>query len=867
MKWWRSRRDLADEVDQFYEEAVAEWIAQGASDEEARRRAQVQFGPRLAVREQVRESGWENFVETLIADVVFAFRRLRRDRAFTMVAVLTLALGIGAMTAIFSVVYPILFARLPYPNPDRVAMVWDQLGDGSVLDVTFGTYREIQARSRSFEAMAVMRPWQPTITSDIEPERLNGQRVTPGFFRALGVAPLLGRGFEEADDRPNGPRVVVLSHAFWLRHFGGDPTILGRAILLDDISYVVVGVMPPTFENVVAPTATIWAPLQYDPALPVSGREWGHHLRMVARVPQNVDLAQAARELATIAEQPIGGFARPPWASLAGGLTVRALQDDITRGVKPALVAVFGAVGLLLVIACVNVTNLLLARAAQRRAELAMRTALGAGRLRLMRQLLTESVVLAACGGLLGVAFAMAGVRWLIALSPAALPRLQAIAVNGPVLVAALVVTTAVGVIVGLLPALHASRNLQSHVQHLSQRITGGRQFTRRVLVVAEVALALVLLVGAGLLVRSVQSVFAIAPGFDASNVLAMQVQTASRRFNDAAVTNAFFAEVLDRVRGVPGVRTAGFSSQLPLSGDNEKYGVRPEQGSYDADADTSAFRYAVTGDYFSTMAIPLRRGRSLTAHDSAGAAPVTVVSESLARRHFGETDPVGQRIQVGDTRRPPFTIVGVAGDIKQTSLEADEFAAVYIPAEQWHFSDRALWLVVKTAGPAAPLAPAIRSAIWSVDRNQPIVRVATLRDIVDDSEADRRFAMTLFQAFAAVALTLAAIGLYGMLFAGVSERTREIGVRAALGASRSIIVRDVVREGMTLTAVGIAIGIVGALAASNVMLTLLFGVSPLDATTYAAVVVMLFAVAALASAIPAWRAAWIDPALTLRAE
>jgi putative ABC transport system permease protein len=313
-------------------------------------------------------------------------------------------------------------------------------------------------------------------------------------------------------------------------------------------------------------------------------------------------------------------------------------------------------------------------------------------------------------------------------------------------------------------------------------------------------------------------------------------------------------------------VTSAGLTSQLPLGGDFEQFGVRAADGD-DRNAGNSAFRYAVAGDYFSTMAIPLQRGRLLDAHDVAGASPVAVVSESLARQYFGAGDPIGQRIHVGDTGRPPFTIVGVAGNVKQTSLDGDQFAATYMPAAQWHFSDRALWLVVKTAGPAAALAPAIRSAIWSVDKNQPIVRVTTMQEIVDASEADRRFAMTLFEAFAAAALALAAIGLYGVLFAGVSERTREIGVRAALGASRALIVREVVREGMMLTALGVVIGIAGALAAGNIMLRLLFGVSPLDAATYAAVVAVLFAVAGLASAIPAWRAAWIDPALTLRAE
>jgi putative ABC transport system permease protein len=353
----------------------------------------------------------------------------------------------------------------------------------------------------------------------------------------------------------------------------------------------------------------------------------------------------------------------------------------------------------------------------------------------------------------------------------------------------------------------------------------------------------------------------------DPSDLVVMQVQTSGRRFAEPAVVNTFFARVLDAVRSVPGVTTVGFTSLLPLSGDFERYGIRPEFGVFEGNADQSAFRYAVSGDYFSAMRIPVRRGRLFDAHDVAGAPRVVVVSESLARREFGDRDPIGQRIHVGDTAQPAFTIVGVAGDVKQGSLAADEFAAAYIPASQWYFSDRALWLVVKTRGGAASLAPSIRAAVWAIDKDQPIVRMATMERLVADSEADRRFAMSLFEAFGIVALMLAAIGLYGVLFAGVSERTREIGVRAALGASRSIIVRDVVREGMTLTAVGVLIGIAGAVASGQLLLSLLFGVSPVDTPTYAAVVLVLMSVSALACAVPAWRAAWIDPAVTLRAE
>lgn len=874
MRLWRSRRDLADEVDQFYEAAVAEWVAAGISETEARRRARLEFGSTLAVREQVRESGWEHAIETAWADVAYAFRRLRRDRAFTFITTLTLALGIGATTAIFSVVYPVLFAALPYPHPNRIVMVWDTATGGLPIAVTFGTYRELLARTHAFESMAVMRPWQPTVTAGAsgagaaaEPERLDGQRVSAAFFNVLGVAPLIGSTFDATEDLPNGARVAILSHRLWQRRFSGDPAIVGRQLVLDDNAYTIVGVMPATFENVLAPSAEVWSLLQYDPTLPVDGREWGHHLRLVARLARDATADRATQEIAEVAARPIADFARPAWASLSGGMSIRVLQDDVTRGVRPALLAILGAVVLLLSIACVNVTNLLLGRATARRGELAMRSALGAGRLRLMRQLLTESIVLAACGGALGVALAAGGVRALIALSPAGLPRVETIGVDATVLGAAVVLTTLVGLLVGLLPALHASRNLQANVQQISHRLTTEHHTARRVLVVAEVALALMLLVGAGLLVRSVQRVFSIAPGFDPSDVVVMQIQTSGRRFADAAVVNQFFAQVLDAVRAVPGVTSVGFTSLLPLSGDFERYGIRTEFGVFEGSADQSAFRYAVSGDYFSTMRIPVRQGRLLTADDRATGQRVVVISESLARRDFGGGDPIGRRIHVGDPSQPAYTIVGVAGDVKQASLAVEEAAAAYIPASQWVFSDRALWLVVKTTGRAAALAPSLRSAVWSVDRDQPIVRVAAMERLVADSEAERRFAMLLFEAFGLVALVLAAVGLYGVLFAGVSERTREIGVRAALGASRSTIVRGVVGEGMTLTTAGVVIGSGLALAASQVMLTMLFGVTRFDLLTYAGVIAVLMFVSALACALPALRAAWIDPALTLRSE
>jgi putative ABC transport system permease protein len=746
-------------------------------------------------------------------------------------------------------------------------MIWDYRVDGSRLDVTFGTFRELAERSRSFDAIAVMKLWQPIMTGAAEPERFDGQRVSAAYFRALGVSPSLGRDFDAADDRVNGPNVVILSDGLWRRRFGGEPAIVGQPIALNDATYTVVGVMPPTFENVLAPSAELWAPLQYDASLPPQGREWGHHLRMVARLRPGIGAAEAARELGAIARAPVPAFVRQPWASFRNGLVVSALQDDVTRAVRPALLAVAGAVLLLLVIACVNVTNLLLARAAGRRGEFAMRAALGAGRGRMIGQLLVESLLLATVAGALGILLADFGVRALVALGPAGLPRASAIRVDP--IAFGLGITTLIGLGVGLIPALHASRDdLHVGLQQSSQQTARGHQLTRRVLVVAEVALALVLLVSAGLLLRSLQRLFAVAPGFNAPHLLTMQVQTSGRRFVQAAAVHQFFDRALEAVRAVPGVESAGFTSQLPLSGDFEQYGVQFESSpNDDPRQDRSALRYAVTPGYVETMGIPLLRGRPIEALDVADHPPVVLINESFARRKLPGRDPIGQRVHVGDTARPWSTIVGVVGDVKQTSLALGQADAVYVPSAQAYFADNPMWLVVRARGDAAALAGAIRNAIWSVDKDQPIVRMATMDALVAASAAERRFALIVVEVFALVALALAAIGIYGMLSGSVHERTREIGVRSALGASRADILALVMRQGMALTALGAVIGAIGAVVASRAIVTLLFGISRLDPATYAATIALLAGAAAIACAVPAWRAARVDPSVTLRAE
>jgi putative ABC transport system permease protein len=802
-------------------------------------------------------------MNTLWQDLRFGLRTLIKNPIFTVVAVVTMALGIGASTAIFSAVNPILFEPLPYPSASRIMMIWEMRRDGGRSSGNaFGTYRGLVEQSRSFDAISAMKSWQPTRTGATEPERLDGQRVSASYFNVLGVLPTLGRNFQASDDQLSGPNVVILSDALWRRRFGSDNTILGRQVTLDDDSYTVIGVMPKAFENVLDPAAELWSSLQYDMS---QGRAWGHHLRMVGRLRSGISREQARSDLDVISH---GLVQEHPRDFGREGFIINSLQDDVTSGVKPALLAILGAVMLVLAIACVNVTNLLLARGAQRRGEFVMRAALGASRMRQIRQLLTESLLLATIGGALGMLVADIGVRALVALTPQGLPRAGAIALNGTVFLFGLGITTLIGLVVGIIPALSVSRtDLNTGMQETSRSTAGSHQLMRRALVVGEVALALVLLVSAGLLLRSLQRLFAVDPGFDASHVLTMQVQTSGQRFRDDSTTHQFFAQALEAVRHVPGVTAASFTSQLPLTSDSDLYGAQFESSPNDPAQDHGAFRYAVTPGYFETIGIPLRSGRLLDSHDVAGSPVAVLINESFAKRKFPGQDPIGQRVHLGRTDLPWYTIVGVVGDVKQTSLAVSQSDAVYITPTQGYFADSAMSLVVRTRGDAAALAPAIRNAIWSVDKDQPIVRVATMDNLLAASAAERRFALILFQAFALVALVLAATGIYGVLSGSVTERTREIGVRLALGASRGHILALVVRQGMTLTGLGIVIGLSGAVAASQAIVTLLFGVSRLDPITYLGVIAVLVGVSAIACWLPARRATKVDPLVALRYE
>jgi putative ABC transport system permease protein len=812
-------------------------------------------------------------MQSWIADFRYARRKLlsRSGLGGTVVAILSIGLGVGVSSAIFAAVDQILLSALPYPEPQRVIVLTDRNADDEPLPVAYGTFLEVAQRNRSFDALAVLRSWQPSLTAAGEPARLEGDLVSPDYFVALGVRPSVGRDFTAEDDVTGAPRVVIVTTGFAERRFGSAAAVLDRTITLDGESHTVIGVMPESFENALSPAVEIWAPLRLRAGQPFESAEWGHNLRMVGRLRAGVTLEQARREMLAIGSSPVAEFPRPTHASMQRGLPLESLHASVTSGVRPALLVIVGAVLLLLAIACANVMNILLARALARRAELATRAALGAEAGRLVRQLFAESALLISLGGVLGVGVAALATRALVTLAPADLPRLDAIGLDARVLAFAFATTAVVALVAGLWPALRA-RDIGSAATLGTGPRTTGHAFTtlRRSLVVGQVALATVLLAGSGLLLRSVEQLLSVPTGFDASNVMTMRVvvpRGSGIRYEEG---QAFYERVLAAVRTVPGVEEAALTSLLPLGGRSlELYAVFTESSAGSSENAGVAFRYTVTPQWFETMGIPLMRGRLLGADDRPDAPQAVLINESFAARRFAGRDPIGERVRIGPFNRPdgPWgTIVGVVGDVKQSSL-AESTDAFYIALGQWAWLDTEQSLVVKTTGNPAAFVEPIKQAIRSVNPTLPLERVTTMSDLVADSEAQRTFALTIFAAFALAALLLAGVGVYGVIEGSVTERTREIGVRSALGATPRRIAAFVVGQGLMLTIMGVAIGVGIAASSTRAIASLLFGIEPFDLVTYAGVVALLLAVAFVACYAPAFRAARIDPAITLRAD
>jgi putative ABC transport system permease protein len=810
-------------------------------------------------------------MEMLLADVRHAWRKLTSGSGAVLVAIVSIGLGVGMSTAIFGAVDQILLNALPYPEPERVVVLKDRNEDDEPLPIAYGTFLEIVQRSRSFDALAVLQGWRPSLSAVGEPARLEGDLVSPDYFAALGVRPAIGRDFTAADDVTGAPRVAIVTAGFAERRFGSAEAVLDRTLTLDGESYTVVGVLPAGFENAFRPAAELWAPLRFLTGQPFDSREWGRNLAMVGRLRAGVTFEQAQREMLAIGSSPVAEFPRPPHASMPRGLALESLHASVTGGVRPALLVILGAVLLLLAIACANVTNILLARALARRDELATRAALGAEPGRLVRQLFVESALLISLGGVLGVGIAVLASRALVALAPADLPRLHAGGLDARVLGFALATTAVVALVAGLWPALRARHVGSAATLRTGPRATGHAFNTlRRSLVVAQVALATVLLAGSGLLLRSVEQVLSVPTGFDAARVLTMRVVVPRGTGIPYEEGQAFFERVVEAVRAVPGVVDAALTSLLPLGGSSfEMYAVFVESTTASPDNAGVAFRYTVTPGWFETMGIPLLRGRLLEASDRPDASQAVLINESFAARRFAGRDPIGQRVRIGPFNRPdgPWgTIVGVVGDVKQASL-AESTDAFYVALGQWAWIDSEQSLVVKTTGDPPSLVEPIKQAIWSVNPLLPLERITTMSDLVANSEAQRSFALTIFAAFGLAALLLAGVGVYGVIEGSVTERTREIGVRSALGATPARLAALVVGQGLGLTAVGIVLGVLAAAGATQAIASLLFGIAPFDLVTYAGVVALLLAVAFVASYAPAARAARIDPAITLRAD
>lgn len=801
----------------------------------------------------------------LTSDLRFAWRMLLRRPAFTFIAVFTLALGIGASTAIYSVVHPILIQSLPYPDADRIMAIWEGSNPADKSNLGYETYFDLARQNRSFSSMAAMAHASGSLTGRSEPLFLIGQRVTPSFFNVIGVSPEIGRAFSNEHNLRSAQRVIVLSHALWRTRFAGDSAIIGKRVTLDANSFIVLGVMPAGFENVLSPGAQFYLPLRYSVGEPQACRGC-RHLRVIGRRMPGVTAQQSATDLNTISHNLVRDF---PKDYASPGFLVPELQRDTVADVRPALLAVMGAVALVLLGACLNVMNLLLARGAQREREFAVRAALGATRSRIFRQVLSESALLALLGGAGGIVVAVAGVKGLVALSPQELPRLSAVKIDATVLGFALVVTTLVGIVFGAWPAAHAARqNVHNTIRRNTPRLTSRTFATRGVLVVSEVAMAIVLLVGSGLLLRSMHKLFDVNPGFDTGNVLTMQIQAGAGGLRSDTLIAEFQRQALAMARAQPGVVSAALTSQLPLSDDYDLYGVHFEtQPRFTPEEDRGAFRYGVSDQYFETMKIPLQDGRLFTGADGANGSLVVIINRTFARARFGDASVIGQRVKVGGMDGPWREIVGVVGDVKQESLSSTQVSAVYVPEAQWQFVDNAMTLVVRSNGAPENLAGPLRQAVWSVNRDQPIVRVSTANQLMRDRSAQRRFALVLFEAFAVVALVMAAAGIYGVLSGTVAERGRELGVRAALGASSRNQIAIVLLQGMMMTGIGVTVGLAAAFGASHMLESLLYNVSPVDPATYASVAAALGAVAILACWIPARRASRISPMEALRSE
>jgi putative ABC transport system permease protein len=842
---------------------MEEKVGKGMAPEEARYAALRELGGVEQIKEECRDVRRVNYIENFIQDARHGFRMLARNLGFTTVAVLTLSLGIGANTAIFSVVNAVLLRPLPYKDSNR--LVWlsetdprERSGDMPVSPPTFLDWR---SQARSFEALAAYSEGAFVVTGRGEPEKVASAAVSGNFFALLGVRPALGRGFLPEEDQVQSRPVVILSDEFWGSRFGSDLGIIGRGITLDGRSYQVVGVAPPRFNY--PPGTQIWTPLMPTMAdgLTIRG---AHILDVLGRLKKGVALSRATAELNTVQRR----IAQQDSDYRNYGVHVVPLQEHIVGDVRLPLLVLLGAVGFVLLIACANVANLYLARAATRGREMAIRVALGASGGRVVRQLLTESMIIASAAGALGTLLAAWGVDALVALSPQKLPRADEISVNSQVLAFALVVSVLAGLVFGLAPALQAKKlDPTAGLKGEGFRLIGGpgRNRLRNLLVVSETALALVLLVGAGLVINSFARLLRVNLGFRPQHVIAFRLALAASRYPDPRHQAAFFQQLLERIKALPDVRSLGMGTNLPISGQSMKSPVIIEGRPAPPGERRRVQQAVVDPGYFGALGIRLESGRSFIEHDSEEAAPVVMVNQAFVRQFFPGENPIGKRLRTLFGKPVMREVVGVVGDVKHEGPSEATPPEVYVPYAQE--PGPYMTIVVRTDADPAATIPAVRSAVLTIDKDQPLDQVATMESLLSESMAQPRFYSFVLGVFAAMALALTAVGIYGVMSYSVTQRVHEIGIRLALGAEQGDVLRLVIGQGLVLTVIGMTAGLAGAFALTRVLASLLFGVHPTDPVTFVAVSLLLTTVAMCASYIPARRATKVDPMVALRYE
>lgn len=814
---------------------------------------------------------------SFLQDLRYGVRTLLKTPTFTIVAVLVLALGIGANTAIFTVVNTLLLRPLPYPDSSKLVMLWEtnprfQIGVDT-LPVTPGNFVDWREQNTVFEHVCAVGAGHWNLTGAGEPERIAGASVSPDFFQLMRIEPILGRTFLEDEDQQGKDKVLVISHALWLKRFGGDASLVGKTIAIDGEGYTVIGVAPegfqfpragemPSFTGVTNQTE-LWRPMPFEKDLITKSRA-NHQLSVIARLRPGVTRQRAQVEMTSLASRLEQAY---PESNQDIGVKVLSLNEQVVGNFRTAILVLMGAVALVLLIACANVANLLLARSSARQKEIAIRTALGASRARIVSQLLVEALLLSAAGGIAGSLFSMWAIEGLLLMN-GRLPRVLEIGMDMTVVgfIAGVVLLTTL--LFGLSPALQVSRvNISDALKEGSWSSSGNRFQFRNVMVIAEIALSIVLLIGAGLMIKSLARVLGVDPGFNSKNTLTVQLSLLNSKYPKQTQQINFFERVAGDVRNLPGVQSVGVISSAPLSGGIYAGGFSIEGIEASDRDDLVADRRMVSSDYFNTLGIPIVSGRGFSDHDNQSSEGVAIVSESWIRRYFNSNDPLTRRVKLGgrDSSRPWLTVVGVAGDVRDAALEQDARPCIYVPYSQ--FPSSAMTLVVRSASDPMTLVASIREAVWGIDKDQPVTDVKTIDQYISAAVSPRRFNAILLGSFAGLALVLASIGVYGVISYDVSRQIRDIGIRVALGAQSTDVMKLIIGRGMALVLTGAAIGTLASLGLTRVLDSLVFGVSTTDPVIYLGVSALLVGLSLVACYLPARRALRVDPLVALRCE